>query len=101
MGASFLLSCSLASWNLQLDDLLEILSSLKEKVKQKYSLLPQKIYFVIWGKTVSSPELIKHYLTKTLVGNKMELLVLFLVVGVMWIVLLTCLPEYKVCLIDW
>lgn len=43
IGASFLLSCSLASWNSQLDDLLAILSSLKEKVKQKYSLLPEKI----------------------------------------------------------
>jgi len=70
-------------------------------MKQKYSLLPGISYFLVWVKTVSSPELVKHYLTKTLVGNKVVLLVLFLVLGVMWIVLLTYLPEYNVYLLDW
>ena len=57
-------------------------------MKQKYSLLPGNFYFLIWGKTVSSPELVKHYLTKTRVGNKVVSFMLFLVLDVMWIVLL-------------
>lgn len=70
-------------------------------MKQKYSLLPGDFYFLIWGKTVPSPELVKYYLTKTLVGNKVVPLMLVLGLDVMWIVLLTYLPEYKVYLIDW
>lgn len=73
----------------------------KKNMKQKYSLLPRNFYFLIWGKTVPSPELVKHYLTKTLVGNKVVSLMLGLVLDVMWIVPLTYLPEYKVYLTDW
>lgn len=73
----------------------------KKNLKQKYNLLPGSLYFLIWTKTVSSPELVKHYLTKTLVRNKVVSFMLVLVLDVMWIVLLTYLPEYKVYLIDW
>lgn len=47
---------------------------------------------------ICSQELVKHCVTKTLVGSKV--LLIFSVVAVMWIVLLTYLPEYKAYLID-
>lgn len=70
-------------------------------MKQKCSLLPGNFYFLIWDRAVSSPELVRHYLTETLAGRKVVVLMLVLVLDVMWIVLLTYLPEYKVYFTDW